>query len=176
MKLLSVLTLTLFVGISAQAQNRGNVRTSNDFSSSMSGSAITGYLGFGQTALNVGAEFESAMNSDAGIGGYFLLLTEGKDNGRTYRPQIITFGGDVKVHYRPGDFDFYAAPGVGVLMYESNSNDETTVGPSMRIGVLYAMTPKFGIGLEHATLFNWFSKDIGVESYETSNVAFRMAF
>jgi Outer membrane protein beta-barrel domain len=175
MKKLSVIVLTFLVSTSAYAQ-RGSVRSSNDFSSSMSGTSVTGYLGFGQGALNIGADFEAAMSSDAGVGGYFMLLTDAERNNATIRSQVIAFGAQAKVHYRPGDWDFYGTPGFGIAMIDNNTNDETTFGPSMRIGVLYALTPTLSVGIEHATLFNWFSKDVGAESLETSNAAFRMSF
>ena len=175
MKKLSVLVLTLLVSASAYAQ-RGGVRSSNDFSSSMSGTSVTGYLGFGQGALNIGGDFESAMSSDAGIGGYFMLLTDAERSNATIRSQVIAFGAQAKVHYRPGAWDFYGTPGFGIAMIDDNNNDETTFGPSMRIGVLYALTPALSVGLEHATFFNWFSKDVNAESLETANAAVRMSF
>lgn len=175
MKLFSALAVALLVSSTAFAQ-RGNVRSSNDFSSSASNTAVTGYLGFGQGALNIGADFESAMNSDVGVGGYFMLFTDAENNNVNIRPQVITFGGQAKVHYRTGDWDLYGAPGFGITMVDNNNNDETTIGPSMRFGVLYSFTPRLSVGLEHVTLFNWFSKQAGFESLESSNAAIRMNF
>ncbi len=171
----SVLIVLLLVSASAYAQ-RGAVRTNNDYSSSMSSTAATGYLGFGQGALNIGADFEAAMSNDAGVGGYFMLMTKAEKNNVDIRPQIIAFGGEAKVHYRPGAWDFYGTPGFGIAMIDMNNQDETTFGPSMRIGVLYALSPSLSVGLEQATFFNWLSKDAGAESFETSNVAARMTF
>lgn len=167
--------LTLLVSASAYAQ-RGTVRSQNDYSTSMTGTSVTGYLGFGQGALNIGADFESAISSDAGVGGYFMLLTDAERSNVTIRPQVIAFGAQAKVHYRPGSWDFYGTPGFGIAMLDANNDDETTFGPSMRIGVLYALSPTLSVGIEHATFFNWFSKDVGAESLETSNAAFRMSF
>jgi hypothetical protein len=175
MKKFSVLMLTLLVSASAYAQ-RGTVRSSSDYSSSMSGTAATGYLGFGLGALNIGADFESAMSSDAGVGGYFMLMTNAEKNNADIRAQIIAFGGEAKVHYRPGSWDFYGTPGFGIAMVDFRNEDETTFGPSMRIGVLYAVSPSISVGIEHATFFNWFSKDVLSESFETSNLAARMTF
>src|SRR6476661_6584103 len=104
MKKFSVLMLTLLVSASAYAQ-RGTVRSNNDYSSSVNGTAATGYLGFGQGALNIGADFEATMSNDAGVGGYFMLLTDAEKNNSDIRPQIIAFGGEAKVHYRPGAWD-----------------------------------------------------------------------
>lgn len=174
MKKLSLVILSLLVSGSAYAQ-RGNVRSSNDFSSSMNGTSVTGYLGFGQGALNIGGDFEAVMSSDAGIGGYFMLLTDAENNGATIRPQVIAFGAQAKVHYRPGSWDFYGTPGFGIAMVDDNNDDETTFGPSMRIGVMYALTPALSVGLEHATFFNWFSDELA-ENLETSNAAFRFTF
>lgn len=173
MKMFAIVTLALFVSASAHAQysSRNTVKSTSDYSSP-SGNAVTGYLGFGSGALNIGGGFESSMTSDTGIGGYFMVWTEKKDAGR---PQVITFGGDVKVHYRTGGFDFYGAPGFGIALIDTPADDETTFGPSMRIGVLYSFTPTVAVGIEHMTVFNWFS-DKMVESAETANAAVRFNF
>ena len=174
MKKFSVLILTLLISASAYAQ-RGTVRSNNDYSS-VKGTSATGYLGFGQGALNIGGDFEAAMSNDAGFGGYFMLMTDAEKNNSDIRAQIIAFGGEAKVHYRPGSWDFYGTPGFGIAMVDFNNQDETTFGPSMRIGVLYGLTPTLSVGIEHATFFNWFSKELTAESFETSNIAARMSF
>lgn len=175
MKMLSVLTLTLLVSTSAYAQ-RGGVRSNNDFSTPTGQNTATAYLGFGSGAVNVGGDFEAIMSSDAGVGGYFMFLSEAEnDFNATVRPEVIAFGANAKVHYRPSSWDLYAAPGFGIAMVEANNDDETTFGPSMRIGVLYAFSPGFSVGLEHVTLFNWFSDKAGSD-IETANAAFRINF
>lgn len=174
MKQLSIFMLTLLVSASAYAQ-RGTVRTSNDYSSSSRANAVTGYLGFGSSAVNIGGEFEAAINSDSGIGGYFMLLTEEETRGVSVRPQVIAFGGNAKVHYRPGDWDLYAAPGFGIAIVEQNNSDETTLGPSVRLGVLYSLTPTVMVGLEHQTFFNWFENSLS-SNIEAASAAVRLNF
>lgn len=176
MKRFSVLLLTLLVSTSAYAQ-RGTVRSNNDYSTASGRNAATGYLGFGSGAVNVGGDFEAISGSDSGVGGYFMFLSEAEENNNTVRQEVITFGASAKVHYRPGSWDLYAAPGFGIAMVEANSEDETVLGPSMRLGVLYSLSPTLAVGMEHATLFNWFSKEpIVAGELEFMNAAIRMNF
>jgi len=165
MKKLFLLGAILFAGAAAQAANN----------------SITGLLGFSQSAVNFGVNYENRMETSYGLGGFFHYSSEKKDN--AYKNQTIAFGAMAPVHLLDNShFDAYLAPGFAVLMVKGldvgaaySKDDQTTFGPAWKIGVLYKMTSNVKLGIEQTQLINWFS-DKAASQFVYTNAALNFAF
>ncbi len=123
--------------------------------------SFTGLIGFSQSALGFGANFENRHSQNFGVGAYFLHSSENKNAGKH---QVISFGGMLPVHMVDTyDLDLYLAPGFGIHMIKGLNNgasgeDQTTFGPMWKIGFLYKVSSNVRIGLEQSQIVNWFSE------------------
>ncbi len=138
----------------------------------------TGLLGFSQSGLGLGANFENRISSTLGLGGYFLHTSEKESANKN---QVISLGAFANGHIvDTSDFSFYIAPGVGVIMVKGQrstftTEDQTTFGPIWKMGFLLRATPTIQLGVEQTELVNWFSeKAPGQFSVTNFAIAFSM--
>jgi opacity protein-like surface antigen len=164
MKKLILLGAILFAGAAAQASNN----------------SLTGLLGFSQSAVNFGVNFENRVETSYGLGGFFHYSSEKKDNAG--KNQTMAFGAMAPVHLLDNShFDAYLAPGFAVLMVKGfdgssfSKDDQTTFGPAWKIGVMYKMASNVKLGIEQTQLINWFS-DKAASQFVYTNAAMEFSF
>ncbi|MEZ0392082.1 MAG: hypothetical protein ACAH59_07710 [Pseudobdellovibrionaceae bacterium] len=136
---------------------------------------VTALLGFTQTAMNFGANYERRLDT-MGVGGYFHFSSEEKDN--QINRQTMSFGAMAPAHVLDDNrFDIYLAPGFGVTMIKgvATENDETVFGPTIKTGMLFKFTPTVKAGIEHFYFTNWFN-DKAQASGQYTNAALSFAF
>jgi hypothetical protein len=167
MKSLILIAVSVFA-VSAFAQ-KNKVSTSSSSSSattsmsSYSDAELTGTLGFVNSAPNLGVQYNKLSSSNLGVGGYFFLQTDKENNNSKVVYQTLSFGGQMKAHLvRASGYEAYLTPGFGLHMLKdypdssaSGKSDLTGIGPTLRIGVLRAISPTMKIGLERLELWNW---------------------
>ena len=139
-----------------------------------SGNNVKGIIGFSQSAVNFGADYEKRLNG-MGVGGYFLYSSEKKDAGKN---QTISIGAMAPAHVMDDHhLDVYIAPGFGITMVKglSPQDDQTVFGPSVKTGILFKMTPAVQLGLDTIYLVNWFSDKVG-PSVTYTNFAVNFGF
>lgn len=128
--------------------------------------------GFTGGAINLGGTYEKD-SGNVGWGGYFDLQTEKEKAGVN---QVMSFGGMMKVHVvQQNNVDAYIAPGFGIAMIQGlgNADDKTVVGPSMKIGAQYFVSPTVKVGVERLMLNNWFDDEAPASvEYTTAVVGF----
>jgi len=140
-------------------------------------SALTGLLGFTQSAVNFGVNYEHRLDSSMGFGGYFLYSGEEKDNGLN-KNQTMSFGAMAPAHVLDDNrFDIYLAPGFGITMVKgiTPQNDETVFGPSIKTGMLFKISSNVKAGIEYSYFTNWFNDKSG-PSAEYTNAALSFGF
>lgn len=167
MKLL-ILGSFFFSAAVALAAPRGGNSNNDNF--------VTGILGFTQSAVNFGANYEHRFDS-FGAGGYFLYSGEEKDNGLG-KNQTISFGANLPIHiFEDSRFDVSLAPGFGITQVKgiSPQNDETIFGPSIKTGLFYKLTPTVKAGIDHSYFTNWFN-DKTNSAVEYTNAAVSFTF
>lgn len=138
---------------------------------------ITGILGFTQSAVNFGANYEHRMDTAMGFGGYFLYSGEEKDHG-IRKNQTMSFGAMAPAHVLDDNrFDVYLAPGFGITAVKgiTPDSDETVFGPSVKTGMLFKITSNVKAGIEHAYFTNWFN-DKTSQAFEYTNAALSFMF
>lgn len=141
--------------------------------------SVTGLLGFSQSALTIGANFENKMDQYIGVGGYFLHSSEKKDNAS--KQQVMSFGATATGHIIDNSqLDVYLAPGFGVIMIKGltgsiSGDDQTTFGPIWKMGFLFKATPTVKVGIEQTELVNWFS-DKAYAQVSLTNAAVNFSF
>lgn len=155
------------------------IATSTALAAPAGGSEFTGSLGFTSSAVHFSAQYEKA-STYSDVGGYFFLQTSKEKSGVQLVNQVMSFGGQMKVHLSSGRVDTYIAPGVGVHMIKDiqdattgKKDDVTAVGPTMRVGVLFPMSSTMKLGLERLDIVNWFDdKAVPSMSYYAAAMAF----
>lgn len=139
-----------------------------------SANSLTGLIGFSQSAVSFGANYEHRLDT-MGVGGYFLYSGEQKDAGKN---QTISFGGLAPMHLLDDSrLDVYLAPGFGITMVKgiSGQEDQTIFGPLWKIGAMFKMNSTVKVGLEQTNLVNWFSDKVSADVNYT-NFAVNFAF
>lgn len=121
-------------------------------------------LGFKSSAANFGVDYEKRMNHDMGWGAYFMYGSEHKDNNATN--QVVSLGVMAPIHVVDnGALDLYIAPGFGIAMVKgiSPQDDETTLGPSYKLGAEWKFTSTVKAGVQYMTVYNWFTDKAAAE-------------
>jgi hypothetical protein len=141
--------------------------------------SITGLLGFSQSALNFGVNYENRLESTFGVGGFFHYSSEKKD---AFKNQTMAFGAMAPAHLLDSSrLDAYVAPGFAVLMIKGfdtsayGKDDQTTFGPIWKMGVLFKMSPTLKVGLEQTEIINWFTDKAAPQGSYT-NAALNFSF
>lgn len=123
--------------------------------------SATALIGFSQSSLGFGANYENKISQTLGLGGYFLYSSEKKDASKN---QVISFGGAATAHLIDNnDFEVTMGPGFGIIMVKGqtgtlSADDQTTFGPSWKMGFLFKTKTQLKLGLEQTELVNWFSE------------------
>jgi hypothetical protein len=158
--------------------------TPNESYSSRSENEVTGKIGFVAGAVNFGIDY-NRMSGGSGFGGYFFFQTDKKSNNQTLVNQIISFGGTYKVVVaETKTATAYVATGLGIHMAKESgkpdangkNSDETLIGPIMKIGAQYKITPQFSIGIERHSLYNWFNDSVAISEAAYYGVAGTVTF
>ena len=127
-------------------------------------SYLQGVVGFDAGAVNIGFDYESRSESEtAGYGGYFLFSGDSDSS-----LQVMSFGAMAKIHFFENrKFDLSFAPGLGISLVEVGGDDETTVGPIVKLGLLYKFSNKVAFGGEIFSAYNWLNDELpsGVEYF-----------
>ncbi|MEK6554584.1 MAG: outer membrane beta-barrel protein [Bdellovibrionota bacterium] len=133
-------------------------------------STVRGLIGSTQGAINAGVDYERRMGN-AGVGGFFIWSDEDDD---TNRAEKMFLGLQAVIHVIDRtEFDVYVAPGLTVVMHDeppAGGDDETSFGPSMRLGAIYYFNQNWGLGFDWLKTHNWSSDDVGFTE-ELSNLA-----
>jgi len=138
--------------------------------------SLRALLGFSSGAVNLGADFEMKQTNTYGLGGYLFFATGDKD-ANNY--QVLALGAFSPIHLLNEDrVDVYLAPGFGLAMIDDSApggDDETTFGPSLKIGAEWKVSPTVKVGLQHFTVVNWMNDD-AISQAEYTSAAATFAF
>ena len=152
------------------------VLTAGTFSAQAQDKSVRALLGFRQGALHIGADFEAKQTSLYGFGGYFFMQTEQDGANEAAVAEVMAIGGNVPLHLlNDSNLDLYVAPGFGIAMVEQGTADETTFGPSLKMGAEYKVSPTVKVGAQYSKYFNWMSDEPGIDAnveYASAAVTF----
>lgn len=167
MKTLITIFATLTICMVANAQNRDDLKNGSNTIRLLAGSA--------QAAPSFGLDYERRTGT-FGLGAKLLHSTKNEDAGKS---ESTTVDVHATTHlFDHNDMDIYVAGGIGVTNMDDVTNpanptgaqsDETLVGPTLGIGVIYTLNPQWSVGFEYYTLYNWFSDKVA-DNYNYSNV------
>ena len=172
MKKLMVVIAGVLLAVGAQAQNREDLKNGTNTVKLLASSA--------QSSGVLGLSYERRTGS-FGLGAKVIQSTKNKAANKF---ESTTFGLEAVSHlYDNNDMDVYIAGGLAVTNLDdvvdpavvANTSDETMVGPSLGIGFMYTLSPRWGVGFEYYTIYNWFSEKALYE-YSFSNAALSYNF
>lgn len=135
--------------------------------------AVQFNFGFTKGGTALGADYEFGFDRTFGIGGYVRMYPDSSSNPES--DGLTAMGVFVRPHFNRQSWDFYVSPGFGMISYEPQRvSDETLLGPSFAIGLLYEFNSKMSFGVEEMRMYSWF----GEEDYrgEVSQSAFMGKF
>lgn len=122
--------------------------------------AVYGTLGFWEGGMVIGGEYEYPHSRTFGIGGLARYYSKDSDrpsgNGGS---SAFVIGGFVRPHFNRRAWDLYVSPGFNLMMIDGPNDDETVLGPSFTIGLLYQMKRTMALGIDHTTFVGWFNDD-----------------
>lgn len=150
--------------------------TAGAFEANAQEKTLRALLGMTQGNLNLGADFEMKQSSAHGLGGYFFMQTD-DDTANPSVYGVMALGANMPIHLlNDSMIDVYVAPGFGILMIDdygsgAQKDDETTFGPSLKIGAEYQVSPQASIGLQYMNYYNWFSDDVTFKAEYVSAAA-----
>lgn len=127
-------------------------------------------LGLNRSQFVLGLDYEKAISSHVGFGGYFTFTPEKKEASIA---QIIALGINTKIHVSVDKWDLYVRPGFGLAIPFDNIS-KTFLSPIMGLGAQYQLNDKTLLGVERLSIFNWSEKLVG--SYEAFVATVRIKF
>ncbi len=139
-------------------------------------STVRGLVGFNRGELDLGLDYERRMGT-MGFGGFALMSGE-NDHTTPQKPGQLVVGINTPVHlivHSP--FDVYLAPGIAYIKNDDVKavglqpavDSESSFGPSMRVGMLYAVNETWAVGLDFIRATNW-SNDDAASDYDFANI------
>jgi len=172
--------LALMLGLAMTATTTAAFAQSrDDFKNG--GNTIRLLGGSTQASSVFGLDYERRTGS-MGLGAKILQSTKNEDAGKF---ESTTFDIHATSHlYDQNDMDIYVAAGVAVTNMDdvadvndptSEPSDETLVGPTLAIGAMYTLNPRWSVGFEYYTLYNWFSDKVA-DDFSFANVALGFNF
>jgi hypothetical protein len=112
-------------------------------------------LGMFASALHFGAQLEIPQGDGTALGGYIFNQSEKESAGVE---SLLALGGQYCIELLDsGKNKVYITPGFGFFKTKFNGEDETALGPSMRIGTSWKLANGGSLGLEKLNVFNWTS-------------------
>ena len=130
-------------------------------------------LGFRQGNISFGADYEFRFSERVGFGGQFYL---GTDDDKNAVAGLMSFGANVKIHFPVSTFDFYVGPGFGLTNVDMPGNDESLLGPTLKLGALYKLSSTVAVGLEYMGIYNWSSDDVKISSIDLAHAVVGIHF
>lgn len=115
------------------------------------------------SGLGFAGAYEKSINANMGVGGTLTILPE-KNSTQENRPKLISFGGNVFLHFPVDNMDFYVSPGLAVMAMEIANENESTLGATMALGTTVQLTKQFSLGLELSAHQPWFNRESFVAS------------
>lgn len=113
--------------------------------------------GMTKSALHFGAQYEMAQTAGSSFGGYLFNQSE-KESASV--PSVLALGGQFCFHLLDsGANKIYLSPGFGLFKSKFDGEEETALGPSLRVGVNWSLQNGASLGLERFEVFNWTSSD-----------------
>lgn len=128
--------------------------------------------------IGLAASYEKSVSEQLGVGGALTFLPEEDSPGNT-AVGLLSLAANVRFHYNVQYFDLYFAPGLNLMMMESGSEDDTTIGASFAVGSLAQISKNFALGLELSVIQPWFNDDFFIESrgyFFNSSITGRITF
>lgn len=118
----------------------------------------TAALGVDDGGLIVGANFDFVDTPTENYGAYTWLY--GKDTNKG-QPQLFALGAHFRGHAKVGLFDYYIAPGFG-LLHHSLRETELLFGPTLSIGLAAELDKTMSLGIENSKLYSWVGEYKGI--------------
>jgi len=132
-------------------------------------------LGFNQSAIDLGVDYEKRVSHDMGWGAYFFYGAEDKPTVH----QVTALGAMAPIYLLDnGSLDAYVAPGFGLAMVKGigTESDETTVGPSFKLGAEWRFSPTLKGGVQYFEVYNWFTDKTAPSSMKYASASLAIAF
>ncbi|MFN3696351.1 MAG: hypothetical protein ACK4VO_02825 [Pseudobdellovibrio sp.] len=172
------ISLICLISLPAFAQQKmvRNPSQVTSYNSGFSQKSLGFNTGFTKGAINLGVTFDSARETGA-LGGYFFLQTEKKENTTISVYNTMAFGGHVHLGiFNQNDWSFAVRPGFGIAMVKdipttTGKSDETLIGPSLRWSFTRKISGGQEIGFEKVDFWNLFNTNAN-SPIETSYIAF----
>lgn len=134
-------------------------------------------VSFSRGGLALSADYEYPMHQTFGLGGFFRMNQKSEDPAVTGATMLGAF---IRPHFHRRGWDLYVAPGFGLMMVDapSTGEDETALGPSMAVGLLYQLTDSIAVGSEWFMATPWFASSTlrGNQLVNDINARVRFAF
>lgn len=155
MKNLIMIIAGMLLTVSAQAQNRDDIKAGTD--------SLRLLGGYSQNAPSFGLGYERRT----GTFGLGAMILHSPKNSDANKPKSTVYGISATNHFiDKNDLDVYVSPGLAITDMDNiavSGDDETLFGPTLAIGAIYTLNSNWGVGFEYLSLYNWFSYKVGSE-------------
>ncbi|MBC86601.1 MAG: hypothetical protein CL677_05425 [Bdellovibrionaceae bacterium] len=165
----TLLSLFILVGLAAPA----SALTFAESASRSHKNYVNGGLGMGQGGFGFRGAYEYTYHRTYSIGG--LIHIEPKDED-VAAPAVTAIHAFMRPHFFQRTFDFYLSPGFGLAIVDSGAKDETVIGPSLAIGILYQLNEEMALGVENLKLYSWTGSDFKGVLSDTLFANFKYGF
>ncbi len=107
--------------------------------------------GFDEGGLIAGANFDIVDSPSENYGAYTRLYSKNDAKGA---PAVFALGANFRGHYKVGIFDYYLAPGFGLLHYSENRT-HLLLGPTLAYGLAADLDKNVALGIENTKIYSW---------------------
>ncbi len=146
---------------------------SSSITNDVSSHTVYASLGFWNGGFSFGGDYEHPSHRTFGVGGQIRYYSKDNDRGM---PSLFVVGGFVRPHFNRRQWDFYVSPGFNLMMIDGNNTDETVLGPSLTLGLLYQIKRNMAVGMDQTNLVGWFNDDYRGQILQDLMMKLRLSF
>ena len=99
----------------------------------------------------IGSHFDFNDTANESYGAYAQLYSKDRNKGQ---PGLFALGAHFRGHTKIGIFDYYLAPGFGML-HHSLKKTELLFGPSLSYGLTADLDKSIALGIEISKFYSW---------------------
>ncbi len=154
------LTLVSLAGVAFMVTDvaQGQMPSSNELTVRYTHNVLMA-IGVNTGGFSLGADYEYQGSNSFGLGGYTRFYQKDSTAPGT-SAGYFTFGAFIRPHFYKKGWDLYVSPGFGVVNIDATSGkSETSMGPSLALGLMYQLQNQIAFGVENMKTYSWFNED-----------------
>lgn len=123
------------------------------------GQSVVAKIGMDRGGLVIGADYVMRDTPTEAFLGYFSMHSKDDSAGA---PGLTAVGAAFKLSQSFGPYEVYLSPGLGLVSYDSGTEDDLLIGPRLAYGLHAELDRSVHLGFENQKIYSWMGEVEGL--------------